>query len=212
MRAIGYARVSSEQQGADGLGMQAQQTCIETECARRGWTLTGIESDVASGKSRKGRDGLERAIAAIEAGQADVLVVCKLDRLARSLVDFAMLLERFRANGWQLVVLDLGVDMTTPTGEMVASIMAALAQWERRIIGERTRTALAQAKANGKVLGRREGFRESPPETIALIKELRFGAKLSLRAIAAELDRRGVDSPRGKGWNQETVRQAVLAD
>ena len=210
MRAVGYARVSTDQQGENGLGMAAQRECIATECGRRGWALAGIECDVASGKSRKGREGLEAAVAALEAGEADVLVVCKLDRLARSLVDFAQLLERFNRAGWQLVVLDLGIDMTTPTGELVASIMAALAQWERRIISDRTKSALAQAKRQGIRLGRAAGV-ESDAETVALIKGLR-AERLSYRAIAAELDRRAIPAPRGRGWNQETVRQAVLAD
>lgn len=211
MRAVGYARVSTDSQGANGLGMQAQRECIVRECARRGWQLVTTCSDVASGASRGGRDGLDTALATLEAGEADVLVVCKLDRLARSLVDFATLLERFRAAGWQLVVLDLGVDMTTPAGEMVASVMAALAQWERRMIAQRTKDALAERKRQGLPVGAPKSAAMRDPKTLALVKELR-ARRMSLRAIAAELTRRGVPAPAGGSWNHESVRQAVLAD
>jgi DNA invertase Pin-like site-specific DNA recombinase len=211
MRAVGYARVSTDQQGANGLGMESQRECIARECERRGWQLVTICSDVASGRSQRGRDGFATALATLEAGDADVLVVCKLDRLARSLVDFASLLEHFNHEGWQLVVLDLGVDMTTPAGEMVASIMAALAQWERRMISERTRTALAERKRQGLPVGAPVSQAMRDPKTLALVKDLR-AQRMSLRGIAAELSRRGVPAPAGGSWNHESVRKAVLAD
>lgn len=87
------------------------------------------------------------ALEAVEGGQADALCVAKLDRLSRSLLDFAGLMERSRKRGWSLVALDLGVDTSTPSGEMMASVLATFAQFERRLIGERTRAALAEKRA-----------------------------------------------------------------
>jgi hypothetical protein len=107
-----------------------------------------------SGKSLSGREGLHEAIDAIERGEAEALVVSKLDRLSRSLLDFAGLMERARKRGWSLVALDLGVDTSTPSGEMMASVLATFAQFERRLIGQRTKDALAVKRAQGVVLGR----------------------------------------------------------
>jgi DNA invertase Pin-like site-specific DNA recombinase len=89
----------------------------------------------------------------LEAGQADALVVAKLDRLSRSVGDFAGLMDLARRQGWALIALDLGVDTTTPAGEMMANVMASFAQFERRVIAQRTKDALAQAKARGVRLG-----------------------------------------------------------
>ena len=102
-----------------------------------------MHSDTASARSLVSRPGLARALADIERGAASVLVVAKLDRLSRSLLDFAALMERSRKQGWAVVALDLGVDTTTPSGEMMANVLAVFAQFERRLIGQRTREALA---------------------------------------------------------------------
>ena len=87
-------------------------------------------------------------------GDAAALVVAKLDRLARSVHDFAGLVRIAEREGWGIVALDLGVDMTTPTGGLLANVTACVAEWERRIISLRTSEALAQRKAAGVQLGR----------------------------------------------------------
>ncbi len=81
-------------------------------------------------------------------------MVAKLDRLSRSLLDFALLMERSQREGWSIVALDLGVDTTSPGAEMMANVMASFSQFERRLIGERTSAALQAAKARGQRLGR----------------------------------------------------------
>ena len=90
----------------------------------------------------------------LEGHGASALIVSKLDRLSRSTKDFATLMERAQKSGWAPVVLDLGVDATTPAGELVASVMVSAGQWERRAIGQRTKEALAAEKAQGATLGR----------------------------------------------------------
>ncbi len=136
--------MSTDEQADSGAGLVAQRSAIETEAARRGWHLVAVEVDAgASGKSLTGRPALTASLAAVTGGQADVLLVAKLDRLSRSLLDFAGLMARSQAEGWSLVALDLGVDTSTPAGEFMASVMASAAQWERRIIGQRTRDALS---------------------------------------------------------------------
>ena len=151
--AVGYCRVSTDEQGDSGLGLAAQRAAIEAECNRRGWNLVAIHEDVLSGKTLK-RPGVAEALSAVESGEAGALIVAKLDRLSRSLVDFAGLMARAHAGRWNLVALDLGIDLSTPAGEFMANVMASAAQWERRIIGQRTREALAVKRAQGVRLGR----------------------------------------------------------
>lgn len=149
MKVVGYVRVSTEEQGRSGLGLKAQRNAIREECARRGWELVGIEEDVASDRSRKRRPGLARAVAACAAGTAEGLVAAKLDRLSRSLLDFAALLDDARRGGWTVVALDQGFDLSTPNGRAMAGMLAVFAQWERELIGERTSAALAAKRADG---------------------------------------------------------------
>jgi DNA invertase Pin-like site-specific DNA recombinase len=211
MRVIAYARVSTAEQGADGLGMAAQRTQLAQECHARGLTLLDIEEDVTSGKSTNGRHGLARAMARIAAGEADALMVTKLDRLARSTLDFANILERACREGWALIILELAFDLSAPMGKFTAHIIAAVAQLEREMIGERTKAALAERRRQGLPVGAPVSQAMRDPKTLALVKELR-AQRMSLRAIAAELSRRGVPAPAGGSWNHESVRKAVLAD
>ena len=88
MHVIGYVRVSTEEQGLSGAGLQAQRAAIIAECERRGWELIEIAEDVGSGKNLK-RPGIRAALDTLAAGDASALVVAKLDRLSRSMLDFA---------------------------------------------------------------------------------------------------------------------------
>ena len=116
-------------------------------------------------------------------------------------------MERAQRRGWAPVVLDLGVDTTTPAGELVASVMVSVAQWERRAIGQRTKEALAAKKAQGGVLGRP---RQLPEEVRSRIQEMRREG-LSLREIAEVLNGEGVPTAQGGAkWYASTIR-AVLA-
>jgi DNA invertase Pin-like site-specific DNA recombinase len=144
---VGYVRVSTDAQGERGAGLEVQRRAIREEAERREWRLVEIYEDVVSGKSMNGRHGLHAALEALRCGEASVIVVAKLDRLSRSLIDFAGLVERSRREGWAIVALDLGVDLTTAGGEMLAGVLAVLAQWERRMISERTKAALAVRRA-----------------------------------------------------------------
>ena len=94
---VGYTRCSTEEQADSGLGIAAQEAAIRAECARRGWTLAAIHTDAVSGKSVANRPGLAAALTAVETGAAAGIVVAKLDRLSRSLADFASLMARAQA-------------------------------------------------------------------------------------------------------------------
>ena len=208
MRAIGYVRVSTDEQADSGAGLEAQRRAIRAEVSRRGWHLVELFEDAASGKSLSNRPGLQEALRAIEEGRAETLVVAKLDRLSRSLMDFAALMERSRKGGWALVALDLGVDTTTPSGEMMANVLAVFAHFERRLIGQRTRDALAVKRSQGVKLGRP---RQVPEPVRRRIRSLRARG-LSLEAIASKLNAEGVSTAQGgKCWYPSTVRSLLLA-
>ena len=153
-----------------------------------------------------GRPGLAHALELLRTKQADVLVVAKLDRLSRSLLDFAGLMETSRKQGWALVALDLGVDTSTASGEMVANVMATFAQFERRLIGQRTSEALQAKKAQGVKLGRP---RLVSPQIRSTVSELRLQGR-SPRAIADHLNNAGV-KPAGGGrrWHASTVKSLL---
>lgn len=204
---VGYVRVSTGEQADSGAGLEAQRQAIAAEAERKGWRLIHVYEDAgASGKSMNGRHGLERAIDAVERGEADALVVSKLDRLSRSLLDFAALMERGRRRGWNLVALDLGVDTSTPAGEMMANVLATFAQFERRLIGQRTRDALAVKRAQGVTLGRP---RTMSVETVERIRELRR-LGMSISDIAHELNNDGVPTATGRGrWHPPGVARAL---
>jgi DNA invertase Pin-like site-specific DNA recombinase len=205
-KAVGYIRVSTDEQADSGLGLDAQRAAIEGEISRRGWDLVNVYTDTASGRSLTRRPGLEAALARLESGGASALVVSKLDRLSRSTKDFATLMERAQRRGWAPVVLDLGVDTTTPAGEMVASVMMSVAQWERKIIGQRTREALAMRKAQGATLGRP---RQLPDATRKHIVKMRKRG-MTLRAIADALNEDVVPTAQGGvKWYASTVRKVL---
>jgi DNA invertase Pin-like site-specific DNA recombinase len=207
-RAIAYVRVSTEEQGDSGAGLEAQRRAIRAACTTRGWDLVAVCQDIASGKSFQNRPQLQAAREAIHRGEADVLVVAKLDRLSRSVIDAAKLINEANRQGWGLVALDLGVDTTTPQGEMVAHVMASFAQFERRLIGERTRSALAVKRAMGVQLGRPVTMDERVRRRIR--RHHRAGA--SLHSIAEKLNRDGVPTARGGvRWYASTVRRVLRA-
>lgn len=208
---VGYVRVSTSEQVGSGAGLAAQRSTIEAEAHRRGWTLTRIYEDAgASGKSIAGRQSLQAALSAIEGGEAAGLIVAKLDRLSRSVVDAAGVLERSQRRGWSLVACDLGVDTSTPAGEAMASVMATFAQLERRMIGARTKEALAAKRAEGVRLGRPSVV---PLEVVDRIIADRTDHVLGWSTIGRTLDDEGVPTAQGGArWYPATVRKVVASE
>jgi DNA invertase Pin-like site-specific DNA recombinase len=207
---LAYLRVSTEEQGASGAGLAAQRRAIIAEAERRGWCEADIRwiEDVASGKHRK-RPGLQLALDALKAGEASVLVVAKMDRLSRSLLDFTAIMAESQRQGWALIALDSPADPSTAAGEAMAHVMMTFSQLERRLIGERTKAALAERKAAGVKLGR--------PQTkdvgVRLRRQIaaRHRAGESFAAIARALNEEGVPTPRGGAkWHPTTVRRIAL--
>lgn len=205
MNVIGYRRVSTADQGESGAGLDAQQTAILAEAARRGWTLDEMVTEVASGKDLR-RPELQAVLDRLTAG--DVLVVAKLDRLSRSLIDFAGLVDRATRGGWSIVSLDPSVDLTTPSGRLLANVMMSFSAFEREVIGQRTREGLAAKRAAGVRLG---GPRLVPDAVRERIRADRQ-ANVSFAEIARRLTAEGVPTARGGAqWGESTVRALAVA-
>lgn len=204
---IGYLRVSTDRQADSGLGLDAQRTRIQDHGDRHGWSLTWMVDDGYSAASLD-RPALREALALLAARTHAGLAAAKLDRLSRSVVDFADTLATAKKQGWSVVLLDLGVDTSTPNGKLVAGLMAQIAEWEREIIAQRTREALAAARANGVRLGRP---RQYPADVVALVAALVGVEGLSHRLAAAELSRRAVPTVGGGPWRHSTVRRLLTS-
>ena len=200
---VGYLRVSTDEQRDSGLGMDAQRAAILAEVERKGWRLVEMVEDAGYSAKSLDRPGMASVLALLRSGAAGALVVAKLDRATRSTIDAANLLAQSRSEGWAFVALDLGVDTTTPTGELVASVMAAVSQWERRAIGQRTRDALAAKRAQGVALGRPVVLDDL---VAGRIRSARADGK-GWTAIAAELNADGIPTAHGGvKWYPSTVR------
>jgi DNA invertase Pin-like site-specific DNA recombinase len=209
VNAIGYLRVSTGRQADSGAGLASQRRAILREAERRGWAASDVQfiTETASGKNAR-RPGLELAREALASGDAGALVVHKMDRLSRSLLDFASIMQEAQKQGWALIALDVPVDLTTPIGEAVATVIAAFAQLERKMIGERTKAALAEKRAAGVQLGRP---RILPDDVRARIIGEREAGR-TLRAIAETLNEDGVATAHGGArWHASTVRQVLAS-
>lgn len=205
-KVIGYLRVSTEEQAVSGLGLGDQRAVIAAEAARRDWADVEFLSDEGFSAKNLSRPAIATALEMLRKGQASVLVVSKLDRLSRSLLDFATLMDRARREGWELVVLDLAIDTTVPSGQLMANVMAAFAEYERQLIGARTSAALQQLKAQGKRLGRP---RTLPANVTARIVSARAEGE-TLAAIADALNADGVPTARGGArWYPSTVKAVI---
>ena len=205
--ALGYVRCSTEEQRDSGAGLQAQRSALAAEAERRGWSLELIEdAGVSGGVVPASRPGLKIALNRLRAGEAHTLLIARLDRLGRNLADVAALLDQAQKQGWSVVTVDTaGLDMSTPTGRLVAGVLASAAAFERDLIRARTREGLAAKRAQGVRLGRPQRLPTSTIERILTLK----AEGVSLRRIATRLDEEAVPTAGGGTWGLSSVR-AVL--
>jgi DNA invertase Pin-like site-specific DNA recombinase len=149
------------------------------------------------------RAGVQEALRVLKAGEASALVVAKLDRLSPSMIDFTALMAKAQKQSWALVAPDCAVDTSTPAGEAMANMLATFAQFERRLISQRTREALAVKKPSGVRLGRPPTL---PQAVVRRIQRQRARGH-SLRKIADDLNAAGVPTAqRGSGTQRLSAR------
>ena len=204
---VGYIRVSTRDQAEGGYGLAAQKDAIEKECDRRGWTLKALFSDEGESGKNLDRPALRSALECVASGEASGLAVSKLDRLSRSVADFASLLAWFTDAGRTLIALDLGIDTSTPGGRLVANVFASVAEWEREVIAARTKDGLQAAREAGKpisgpALVDDEGLR-------ALIEGMRESG-MTQQAIADRLNADEVPTLRGGAmWRPSSIQSVA---
>lgn len=207
--AILYVRVSTAGQVEHGVSLDAQKAALTAEAERRGWDFELVADEGVSAKTLN-RQGLQAALAKLDAGQADHLMAVRLDRISRSVADFAATLDRSAKKGWGLVLLSPDLDTTSAAGRFTAHVLASASEYERALISVRTRDALAQKRielaAQGKQLGRP---RTMPDSVVQRITSERAAGR-SLRVIAEGLNHDGVPTAQGgKAWYGSSVK-AVL--
>jgi len=209
MNAIIYLRVSTAEQGASGLGLEAQQRTAIDYCERQGATVIEIVTEVQSGKSTKKRPLLTAALERCRKGEAGILVASNVSRLSRNIGDLAKMLDEAEKRGYSIAAVDTGLDTSTPSGKMVFQILGVAAQYERELVRERTTRALAAKKARGEKVGR-----SSALEAVAVEMIRTYRAEgLSFARIAEEMNACGIRTGQGGAkWYASSVRKAMLAN
>lgn len=213
---VSYFRVSTARQGASGLGLDAQRVAVDTYLNGGNWSVLASFTEIESGK-RSDRAELAKALTMCRLTGA-TLVIAKLDRLARD----AHFLLGLQASGVEFVAAD-----NPHANRLTVGILALVAEQEGRAISERTKAALAAAKARGTVLG---GWRGGPvvdhtagnaavvaqadafASTVRPMVLKMFGEGLSLRAIAERLTAQGIRTARGGAWGASNVRNLIARD
>jgi site-specific DNA recombinase len=216
MFAIGYCRVSTDQQYERGVSLAAQAQKIRAMALVHGAELVAVIQEGGESAKTLDRPGMQRVLAMVERRQVQAVIVAKLDRLTRSVRDLCELLELLERRGVALISVAESLDTSSAAGRLVINIMAAVSQWEREAIGERTRDALRHKRSQGERVGNIAfGYRlaadgkhvESDPGEQTVLEEIRRlrGAGVSLRRIAAALNSRALRTRRGTAWRLEHV-------
>jgi DNA invertase Pin-like site-specific DNA recombinase len=177
---------------------------------------------IDGGESAKNlnRPGLQRLLTFVDSGRVEAVIIAKLDRLTRSVKDLCSLLELFEKRDVALISVAESLDTASAAGRLVITIMAAVSQWEREAIGERTRDALRHKRTSGERVGNiRFGFRlsqdgkhvEPDPGEQGVLTEIRHLRQSghTMRGIAAALNRKSLRTRRGSAWRLEHVARII---
>jgi site-specific DNA recombinase len=216
MGAIGYVRVSTDEQAREGVSLENQREKISAYCALNDLTLLNIVADEGLSAKNLNRAGIQNLITQVKHGKVDSVIVYKLDRLSRSVKDIISLIELFEKHKVAFHSILDKVDTKSATGRFFLNILSSLSQLERELIGERTRDALSHKIRKGERVGHVpygyilgpdcRGLLEEPTEQegIALIQELRANG-FGYRAICRELTAKGYKPKAGKTWHHSKI-------
>jgi len=214
MKAIGYIRVSTEEQAREGVSLDMQREKIAAWVNLHDAELLEICADEGVSGTRSDRNGLRQAIDTAKQYKA-VLVTYSISRLSRSTLHTLSIAEELDRAGCELVSIQENIDTTTPAGRVVFRVLAALSEFERDQLSERTRHGMAQKRAQGFRIGSvPHGFKannegrlipvKAEQDILNLVNKLRHRG-LSLRQISVELEKRGAFNRRGKPFNPKSV-------
>jgi len=221
---VAYLRVSTDKQADRGVSLDAQRAKVDAYAALFDLELVTIEVDAGESAKSLNRPALGRALAMLRDGQAEALLVVKLDRLTRSVRDLCTLVERYFTKRAALLSVSEQIDTRTASGRMVVQMLTVIAEWERGTIGERTAVAMQHLAAQGRFCGgatapygyalATDGETLVPVDAeqtvMAKARELR-AAGLSLRAIGATLDERGHRARNGRPFAPSQVARMLDA-
>jgi site-specific DNA recombinase len=153
LRAVGYVRVSTQEQAQEGFSLDVQEARIAAYCEAKDWQLARVYRDEGVSGKNLDRPGVQSMLRDLKGDGVDVVCVLKLDRLTRNIRDLGNLIEDL-FDGVALASVSEGFDSSTAAGEMVMNLLGTVAQWERKVIGERTKAALDYKAEAGEWLGR----------------------------------------------------------
>ena len=219
-KAVGYVRVSTNEQAENGQSLAAQRAKIEAYAVMHDLQLLEVIEDAGHSAKSLDRPGMARLLELIRRRQVEVVIVAKLDRITRSVRDLGELVDLFKRSGVEFASVADNIDTSTAAGRLVLNVMGSVSQWEREAGGERTAEVLADMRARGLRISRHApyGFRgdgnggwiADHHERAAVRLMLQWRADgLSLRVIAARLERRGHVARSGRRLGPETVRRAI---
>ena len=155
LRAVGYVRVSTDQQAQEGVSLEAQHVRIRAHCVSQQIQLVDICADEGYSAKSLERPGIKRALDMLRTGKADAIVVVKLDRLTRSVKDLGYLCDSFFREGlpYSLLSVSDSIDTRSAGGKLLLNVLMSVAQWEREAISERTQEAMNELKRQGVHIG-----------------------------------------------------------
>lgn len=218
MKVIGYVRVSTEEQVREGVSLEAQEEKIKAYCIVKDWELVDVLRDEGISGKTLDRPGIQEALRLIERKEVEALIVYKIDRLTRSVKDLNFLVELFEKKDFSLVSLQESLDATTATGRLMMNLLASVSQWEREVIGERTKMAMNFLRQNKKVYSRPVyGFDTAEGRLVENLEEqetIRFMMRnreegFAYEKIANDLTKKGSQTKRGGIWKANTVRKIL---
>jgi site-specific DNA recombinase len=225
MRLISYSRVSTEEQATEGISLSSQRARMEAYAAAMGHTIVAFVEDAGISAKTLNRPGIKRALKMLRAGEADGILITKLDRLTRRTRDMIELIDKYFATGkYALISLGESIDTASAMGRMILTFFAVIAEWERETIAERTRDALRHKKANGIKLGALPlGVRRvkddrgvvvatvaDESEQLVLKRALELADQgMKPTAIRAQLVADGLKPKRGGKWHLTTLRKLL---
>lgn len=222
LRVIPYRRVSSDEQATRGVSLEAQEERLLAECRSEGWRVVCSLCDAGRTGGDMDRPGLKQALETLDRGEADALVVVKLDRLTRCLRDWELLCDRYflPGRGKRLIVLLDPVDLESATGRMLARIRIAVGQHELETTIERTAEAMGHKRRAGERLGTipygstladdGKTLVDHPGElaAICLMRSYREERR-SYREVAELLNAAAVATRSGRPWAASSVQQIL---
>ncbi len=204
---IGYASVPPSARSVDA-EIKRQAELIDADCGRRGLRLVEMvgEADRAGQKALH-RPGLAYALKRVSEGEAEGLVVADLARVAHSASELGAVLRRVSGSNARLVAVAQALDTADGDGRLAANLLVEIADWERKLLSERTRKGLSAARAQGRATGR--AAVADYPELMAEISRMRDSG-MTLQAIADRLNADGVPTIRGGAkWRHSSVQVAL---